>query len=198
MRQFNALIGKGVSRVASGELGRQMGFTASQIRQDFNCFGGFGQQGYGYNVHQLRDGIAEVLGMNTITKAVLVGAGNMGRALIKNFHFEECGCTLLAAFDVAPELIGRNIAGTPILSSEEMESFISEHDVDVAILTLSRSMAEAVARRVSAAGVRGIWNITGTDITVPEGNTIIEEVHLSDSLLTLCYYLKDADKENGS
>lgn len=166
-----------------------MGLTASQIRQDFNCFGNFGQQGYGYNVRELRGGIAEALGAEDDRTAVVVGAGNLGRALIANFRFGECGCRLAAAFDVSPALAGRSIAGTPVLPAGELERFVRENGVDVAVLTVPKGAAAEVAARLAACGVRGIWNFTGADVEAP--GAVVENVHFTDSLQALMYYLRN-------
>ena len=199
IRQLDLLIDMGVEKISSGELGRQMGLTASQIRQDLNCFGGFGQQGYGYNTVQLRDGIAAALGMDRELKAIVIGAGNLGHALIANFRFGECGAKLIAAFDIADNLVGNVLKGTPVYHADTLPDFLDKNEVDVAVLTLPKSAADAAAQLVMQKGVRGIWNFTGIDLSIDEGEgqVVVENVHLSDSLLTLGYYLRsDAeDKE---
>lgn len=195
IRQLDLLAASGVEKVSSGELGAQMSLTASQIRQDLNCFGGFGQQGYGYNVRQLRDGIAQALGMDQKLGAIVIGAGNLGHALISNFHFEDCGVTLLSAFDVAPDLVGTAINGTVVRHSRDLENFIKLNKVDVAVLTLPQSEADATAESVVEWGVRGIWNFTGVDLDLAGTDVKVENVHLSDSMLTLGYYLRGGEKE---
>ncbi|MBQ1768429.1 MAG: redox-sensing transcriptional repressor Rex, partial [Oscillospiraceae bacterium] len=145
IRYLDLLASEGVQKVSSGELGSIMGITASQIRQDLNCFGGFGQQGYGYNVAQLRDGIAAALGMGDRLRAVIIGLGNLGKALALNFRFEECGAELVAAFDVDPDKVGKSIGAVPVLHVSELESFIRDNAVDVAVLTLPQSMADGAA-----------------------------------------------------
>lgn len=190
LHRLDLMARQGTEKTSSGDLGARMGLTASQIRQDLNCFGGFGQQGYGYNVKQLRDGVASVLGIDRSLTAVVIGAGNLGRALIANFNFAECGFELIAAFDLDPARIGTVISGTTILSGDELESFLKEHRPDVAVLTLTRSRAPEVARLCAESGVRGIWNFTGIDIDADLRGTIVENVHLSDSLLTLGFYLR--------
>lgn len=196
IRYLDLLASEGVQKVSSGELGSIMGITASQIRQDLNCFGGFGQQGYGYNVAQLRDGIAAALGMGDRLRAVIIGLGNLGKALALNFRFEECGVELVAAFDVDPDKVGKSIGAVPVLHVSELESFIRDNAVDVAVLTLPQSMADGAAACAVGAGVRGIWNFTGKDLGMELPGTSIENVHLSDSLLTLGYYLRsDGGKE---
>lgn len=177
-------------KVSSRQLGELMGLTASQIRQDFNCFGGFGQQGYGYNVHQLKIGIAGVLGVEEPLTAVVIGAGNLGRAIISNFNFGECGFSLTAAFDTSPELIGATIAGVPVLDVSRLGEYLAAEGADLAVLTLPKKFVNDAAKIASDAGVRGIWNFTGIDIDADLGDTIVEDVHLSDSLLTLGYYMR--------
>lgn len=190
LRRLDALAAAGVEKISSGELGRQMGLTASQIRQDLNCFGGFGQQGYGYNVLQLREGIAAALGVGHPLTAIIIGVGNLGRALMVNFGFAECGVTLTAAFDVAEGLVGRTLGGLTVRHAAELESYLAEHPVDVAILTLPRRYAQQAAELCEKKGVRGLWNFTGADVDVPEREVCLENVHLSDSMLTLGYYLR--------
>lgn len=195
IRQLDVLSAAGVEKISSGELGRQMGLTASQIRQDLNCFGGFGQQGYGYNVKQLRDGIAGALGMDKNLNAIVIGAGNFGHAIISNFKFEECGATLVAAFDVSPELVGTIISGTPVYHAEGLGKFIESNEVDVAVLTLPQSEADSTAEVLIRCGVKGIWNFTGMDLDIEDEETVVENVHLSDSLLTMGYYLRNGDEK---
>lgn len=193
LRRVDALVAAEREKISSGELGKIMGLTASQIRQDLNCFGGFGQQGYGYNVAQLRSGIQGALGTEKVLKAVVVGAGNLGSALITNFHFAECGVTLMAAFDVDPKLVGTKMGDTPIYHADTLENYIRENAVDLAVLTLSRTAAESTAELVAKCGVRGIWNFTGVDL---DGRgALVENVHLSDSLLTLGYYVRSQTEE---
>ena len=190
LRRLDWLEKRQVEKVSSNELGSQMGLTASQIRQDLNCFGGFGQQGYGYNVRQLKENIGEVLGLSEPLTCVVVGAGNLGHALISNFRFSECGFKLAAAFDTAPGLIGKEVAGTPILDAAGLGKYLKEHQVDVGVLTLPQAHTVDTALLMAASGVRGIWNFTGIDIYEDLGNTLVENVHLSDSLLSLGYYLR--------
>ncbi len=186
-----------VEKVSSRELGTLMGLTASQIRQDFNCFGGFGQQGYGYNVRQLKAGISDVLGVGDTLTAVVIGAGNLGRALMSNFHFDECGFRLAAAFDTSPALIGAEINGVKVLDAAELGPYLASHRVDVAVLTLTKKYAPESAKLAAEHGVRGIWNFTSIDLDVDLGDTIIEDVHLSDSLLNLGYYLRGRGDQRG-
>ena len=195
LRRLKLLDRQEVEKVSSTGLGELMGLTASQIRQDFNCFGGFGQQGYGYNVKQLRDGIGGILGVDKPLTVIVVGAGNLGRALIANFHFASYGFTLAAAFDTSPALVGTSLAGTPILDGSRLDTYLSENRVDVAVLTLPKAFASSTAKLLASHGVRGIWNFTGIDIDADLGDTVVEDVHLSDSLLTLGYYLRGKQEQ---
>lgn len=189
LRKLEELGENGVERVSSGELGKQMGLTPSQIRQDFSCFGEFGQQGYGYNVETLRDQISTILGMKRSFSVVIVGAGNLGHALIGNFEFVGHGFRLLAAFDISPELVGTAIAGVDILSMDALPDYVRENSVDIAVLTVSRENANRVARQLADCGVRAIWNFTNLELDVGESGILVEDIHFSDSLLTLGYYL---------
>lgn len=169
-----------------------MGLTPSQIRQDFSCFGEFGQQGYGYNVVALRGEVAKILGMDRQYTAVLVGVGNIGRALIENFCFEQYGFTLKAAFDVNPELIGQEMHGITVHDFTDLDSILAELKPDVAVLCVPKSMANAVANEISALGVHSIWNFTNTELQIQDADPIIENIHFSDSLLALGYYLSES------
>ncbi len=196
LRRLTLMERQGVERTSSGDLGERMGLTASQIRQDFNCFGGFGQQGYGYRVCDLKNGISSVLGLERTLTAVVIGAGNLGRALMANFNFAECGFELIAAFDTDPRLVGTELHGTKILDAAALEEYLSSHRVDAAVLTLPKRHAREAALTACRWGVRGIWNFTGIDIDADLGDTVVENVHLSDSLLTMGYYLRGANKED--
>lgn len=176
----------GIERISSMELAKRMSVTASQIRQDFNCFGGFGQQGYGYNVEQLYLAIGDILGLNQGHKTVIIGAGNLGHA-IANYHgFEKRGFTLVGIFDSNKEIIGSTINGITVKHTDEMEKEFISLAPDIAILTVPKSAAQDVAERVCALGVRGIWNFSHKELSVPDG-VAIENVHLSDSLMTLSH-----------
>ena len=164
LRKLDDLSAAGVERISSGELGRQMGLTPSQIRQDFSCFGEFGQQGYGYNVVALRGEIAKILGMDRNYTAVLVGTGNIGRALVENFSFEEYGCTLKAAFDINPEVVGKRFRDIQVYDFNNLSGVLTELKPDVAVLCVPKSMANSVAKEIVASGVRAIWNFTNTEL----------------------------------
>ena len=164
-----------------------MGITASQIRQDLSCFGEFGQQGYGYNVDELRGEIGRILGVDQSHRIIVVGVGNLGRALIQNFRFNDTGFLLEAAFDVSPALVGTDIAGVPVLDTTELERFVPEHKPDVAVLTVPRAAAQQMADRLIGLGVRGFWNFTNVELSSQAENVRFEDVHFADSLLTLSY-----------
>ena len=171
-RHLNELNQAGVVRISSSALGKSMGLTASQIRQDLSCFGEFGQQGYGYNVDNLLNEIVDILGMNRGHTAVILGVGNLGRALIENFNFGWSGFHLNAAFDVRPEVVGQIMAGTPIFHIDQLENYLREH-------------------RLVKSGVKGIWNFTNTELNIREEGIFIENVHFSDSLQTLSYLISE-------
>ena len=191
VRKLDDLAAHGVTRISSGELGRQMGLTPSQIRQDFSYFGEFGQQGYGYNVELLRDEIAGILGTKRGFRAIVVGVGNLGHALLENFDFAGNGFTVVGAFDIDPELIGTELCGQPILPGLELPQFLQANPVDVAVLTVSRSEARSVAKVLARGGVRAIWNFTNRELDLGELDVVVENIHFSDSLLCLSYYLSE-------
>ena len=169
-----------------------MGLTASQIRQDLSCFGGFGQQGYGYNVERLRSEVADILGMNNHHTVVILGAGNLGRALIENFPFRASGFRLVAAFDVDPVLVGTRLGGVPVYHIDMLENYMNEHKVNVAVLTVPASVAKESAVTLMSCGVEGIWNFTNVEIPRAGHEEVkIENVHFADSLLTLSYMISE-------
>ena len=159
----------GITRISSGTLAERMGLTASQVRQDFNCFGGFGQQGYGYNVAELRAAIAGIMRIDRDRRAIIVGAGNLGKALMTNFNFTKYGVRLVAAFDSNPLLIGTEIAGVPVYSCRKLEEVLEKDRPEIAILTLPKLHARAAAQRLIAGGIKGIWNFTSIDASDPGG-----------------------------
>ena len=178
---------RGTIRISSSTLGEKMGITASQIRQDLSCFGEFGQQGYGYNVDELRSEIGHILGVNSSHSIIIVGVGNLGHALMQNFRFREAGFRLQAAFDISPALIGTQVAGTPILNMTELERFVSANRPDVAVLTVPHTVAQSTADRLIGLGIRGFWNFTNVELTSEAPDVQFEDVHFADSLLTLSY-----------
>ena len=190
-RYLDELYNKGVVRISSNSLGNKMGITASQIRQDLSCFGEFGQQGYGYNVGELRAEVGHILGVDNQHSVIIVGVGNLGHALMQNFRFLESGFSLDAAFDVSPALIGSKVAGVPVLSMDEIETYVREHSVDVAVLTVPHSVAQLTADRLITAGVRGFWNFTNVELSSEVEDVRFEDVHFADSLLTLSYRISE-------
>ena len=189
-RFLGELLREGRGRISSSELSKIMGVTASQIRQDLNCFGGFGQQGYGYNIEYLYSKISELLGVDEGFTAVIVGAGNLGKALAASRMFERRGVKKLALFDVDKNIIGTEIYGLPVYSIDDLHDFCTENNVDIGVLTVPKDAAHRVAATLVIAGVRGIWNYSSTELQVPECGVIIENIHLGDSLMTLCYEMK--------
>ena len=186
-RQLTDLCNRGVVRISSHSLGQEMNITASQIRQDFSCFGEFGQQGYGYNVEELRAEIGHILGVDNNHHLVMIGVGNLGHALLQNFPFSHTGFTVDAAFDVSPTVIGTSVNGVPIYSMNDLDSFIREHSVDVVVLTIPQSVAQDTANRLIDLGVRGFWNFTNVELSSPSPDVKFENIHFADSLLTLSY-----------
>ena len=190
-RFLGELLRKNQLRISSAELSELMDVTASQIRQDLNCFGGFGQQGYGYNVKYLYEQIGNLLGTQENYNAIILGAGNLGRALVNSHMFERRGVTRIAMFDVDPKVIGQTIAGLPVYSMDELERFCEENRVDIGVLTTPKDAAVEVAKRLIDAGVEGIWNFSNMEITLPRRSPVrIENMHMGDSLMLLCYALK--------
>lgn len=195
-RYLGELKDEGVERISSQDLSELMQVTASQIRQDFNNFGGFGQQGYGYNVEYLYDEIGKILGLDKQHNFVIIGAGNLGRALGNYMNFERRGFMFKGMFDRDPELVGRDVRGIKIRPMEELESFIRENDIDIAVLTIPKNSAVEVVDRLVKTQIRAIWNFAHMDLDVPEGIQV-ENVHLSDSLMKLSYNINRYMKERG-
>ena len=194
-RYLRELIRNGKMRISSGELSKMMNVTASQIRQDLNCFGGFGQQGYGYNVKYLYAKISEILGVNCNFKAIIVGAGNLGRALVRNPMFTKRGVSTVAMFDIDKSLIGSTVAGVSVHSMEDLEDFCRDNAIDIAVLTLPKECAQEITERLAEAGVCGFWNFTGKELEMADGDIKVVNVHLGDSLMTLCYELNQLRDE---
>lgn len=198
LRKLDELNSEGVSRISSGELGRQLGLTPSQIRQDFSCFGEFGQQGYGYNVVALRNEISSILGMDRGFKAILIGVGNIGRGLMENFSFSEWGFSLEAAFDVKKELIGTQMNGIKILDVNDIPAFLAENHIDVAVLCVPKSVAIPSTKTLTDNGISAIWNFTNVELTEPNSPILVENMHFSDSLLSLSYFVSDGINEENA
>ena len=185
-RHLGELMEEGVERISSNDLSIRMKVTASQIRQDLNNFGGFGQQGYGYNVKYLYSEIAKILGVDRQHNLIIIGAGNLGQAIANYANFERRGFLIKGMFDINPRLIGRVVRGVEILGVENLEKFIVDHDVQIAALTIPKTKAPEIADRLVAAGIKAIWNFAHTDLVVPD-DVVVENVHLSESLMRLSY-----------
>ncbi len=189
---FDKLMANGIFRTSSYQISDLLGLTASQVRQDFNCFGAFGQQGYGYDVAALRAQIADILGMNRGYTAVLVGAGNIGHALIEDFNFSEWGVTLTRAFDGDPHISGKDICGIHVSPIEELPNYLRTNRPEIAVLALPKEAAKPSAELLIENGVKAIWNFTNEDLVEPENPVIVENIHFSDSLLALSYFVTAA------
>ena len=186
-RQLTDLCARGIVRTSSHALGQEMNITASQIRQDFSCFGEFGQQGYGYNVEELRSEIGHILGVDNDNHLVIVGVGNLGRAILHNFPFESVGFTVDASFDVDSSVIGSSINSVPVYSTDDLDTYIKHHPVDVVVLTIPQAVAQDTANRLIALGVKGFWNFTNMELTSSDPAVKFENIHFADSLLALSY-----------
>ena len=176
-----------ISKISSRELSERMHLTASQIRQDLNCFGGFGQQGYGYNVSELRKEIGRILGVDKHRKTILIGAGNLGTALAVHINFEKSGCSLIGIFDSNKKIVGNPLGKLTITDIDNLEKFCRENKPEVAVLCIPKSVTKEIVDRLTELGVRSFWNFSHYDINVEHKNIIVENVHLGDSLLTLSY-----------
>ena len=192
-RYLEELKKMGIVRISSKELSVRMGLTASQIRQDFNCFGGFGQQGYGYNIEQLYNEIGNILGINNSSKAILIGAGNLGHAIATHLNFQNKGFELISIFDNNPEVVGTTVGGLVVLSSDDLEDFCKKEKPDIAILCIPAEYAAENADKLVSLGIKGFWNFTQYDLVHRYENVAVENVHLGDSLMTLCYQVKEID-----
>lgn len=192
-RYLGELRDEGIERVSSQELSDIMQVTASQIRQDLNNFGGFGQQGYGYNVGYLYDEIGKILGLNKEHNLIIVGAGHLGQALVNYTNFARRGFIFRGIFDSDTSIHGTLIGGIAVRPMEEMERFVKENDIDIAVLTIPKNSAVEVAEQLVSYGIKGIWNFAHVDLHVPE-DIQVESVHLSDSLMKLSYNLASRDE----
>ena len=186
-RYLGELLEDGVERISSNDLSKRMNVTASQIRQDLNNFGGFGQQGYGYNVKFLYEGIGKILGLNQKHNIIVIGAGNLGQALANYVKFEKLGFVITALFDVNPALEGVTVRGIKIHMLDELEDYCKNHVVDIAALTMPKEKADAIANRLVNLGIQAIWNFAHVDLELIDKDVVVENVHLSDSLMQLSY-----------
>lgn len=194
-RFISGLISKGIERISSKELSQKMGLTASQIRQDLNCFGGFGQQGYGYNLVVLKEEIGKILGLEEKVNAIIVGAGNIGKAVGRRMDFESAGFEVVGIFDNNEEVVGKQIRDFSVASTDTMQSFCEQNNVKAAIVCVSDESAESVVQNLISLGIRIFWNFTHYDIQIhnPDKTLAVENVHLNDSLMTLRYLAKDIE-----
>lgn len=193
-RYLGELKDEGVERISSQDLSVLMKITASQIRRDFNNFGGFGQQGYGYNVEYLYDEIGRILGLNRQHSFIIVGAGNLGRALGNYMNFERRGFIFKGMFDKDPALFGEKVRGVEVMPMEKLDSFVRENNIDIAVLTIPKAGAEETAKRLVQNGIKAIWNFAHVDLNIPE-EIQVENVHLSDSLMKLSYNIDRYEHE---
>ena len=190
-RFLEELLNEGVEKVSSSQLAERMRSTASQIRQDLNCFGGFGQQGYGYNVAELRSEIGAILHLNGKRRVILIGAGNLGRAVAAHIDFSQYGCELIGVFDRDKQLLGLNIAGLKICSTDVLRDFCVENKPDMAVLCIPRESAGDTVKLLAECGVGAFWNFSHYDIQGDYPNAAVENVHLTDSLMTLSYAMEN-------
>ena len=186
-RYLDDLYNKGVVRISSNSLGSKMDITASQIRQDLSCFGEFGQQGYGYNVAELRSEIGHILGIDKGHRLIISGVGHLGHALLQNFDFEKVGFHVDTAFDISPALIGTSIHDVTIRSMDELEQYVAENQPNVAVLTVPQHVAQPMASRLIDLGIKGFWNFTNVELSTEVPGVFFEDVHFVDTLLTLSY-----------
>ena len=193
-RYLGDLLENDITRISSKELSAKMSITASQIRQDLNNFGGFGQQGYGYNVEYLYNEIKKILGLDKVYNLIVVGGGNIGQALVNYANFEKRGFVITAVFDVNPRLVGMTIRGIEVCDVDQMEHFVKNNKVDVAILTLPRSQASKVANNLASWGIKGFWNFSHVDLDIV-GDVKVQNVHLTDSLMTLFYKINEVETD---
>ena len=192
-RYLKELMSNDVDRISSKEFSEKIGFTASQIRQDLNCFGDFGQQGYGYNVKDLYNKICEILGLDREYNTIIIGAGNLGQAVANYMNFDKLGFKLKGIFDINPKLIGLKIRDIEIMDTDYLDKFLKESKVDIAILCVPKNSAQRITDVLIDGGVQGLWNFAPVDLVVPE-NIIVENVHLSESMLTLIYQLHSKEQ----
>lgn len=190
-RYLGELLENDVVRISSKELSVRMGVTASQIRQDLNNFGGFGQQGYGYNVESLYNEVAKILGLESHYSVVIIGSGNLGQALANYTDFEKRGFVVKGMFDVNPRLVGISVRGIEVRDMGEMKDFVLENHIDIAVLTVPKTKAPMIANDLSESGIKGIWNFAPVDLALKDSKVVVENVHLSESMMTLSYRIKE-------
>ena len=191
-RYLGDLVDNGITRISSKDLSRRMNVTASQIRQDLNNFGCFGQQGYGYNVKLLYEEIKKILGIDKQYNLVIIGAGNIGQSLVNYVNFQKRGFNFIAMFDINPKLIGMTIRGIEIYDIDTLEDFLKTHNIDIVVLTLPKNNAVKVSKIIIDCGIRGIWNFSHVDLKKPP-NVVVENIHNTESMMTLSYKLNNKD-----
>lgn len=194
-RFIGELVKQGTVRISSGELAEKMSLTASQIRQDLNCFGGFGQQGYGYNLVELQEEIGKILGVKQGYRTVLIGAGNLGRAIATHMDFTEYGCSLVGIFDIDEKKAGSKVAGLTVNHVSEMESFFKKELPQIAILCIPKTAAQELADKLVSLGIKAFWNFSHYDIKISHKDVVVENVHLGDSIMMLSYALTNSENE---
>ncbi len=190
-RFLSELNDQNIDKISSTKLAQIMNVTASQVRQDLNCFGGFGQQGYGYSVSQLKEEIKNILGLNNDYKAILIGAGNLGKAVAMHMNFEKLGFELIACFDNNEQKVGTKINGITVKNETELDDFCNKNHIDTAFLCIPRVCVENVLDKLYSHGIKNYWNFSHYDINARYNDTLVENVHLSDSLMTLCYRMNN-------
>ena len=195
-RYLRELLHHDILRISSSELSEMMNVTASQIRQDLNCFGGFGQQGYGYNVKYLYGKISDILGVSSNFNAVIIGAGNLGHAIAGSNMFEHRNMNLIGIFDVAPAIIGKKIADYRVMDMAELPAFAKKRPIDIAILTVPKEFAQETAQTIANIGIKGLWNFTSTELDLKVHGIMVENVHMGDSLMRLLYEINNNEQLN--
>ena len=195
-RYLRELLHHDILRISSSELSEMMNVTASQIRQDLNCFGGFGQQGYGYNVKYLYGKISDILGVSSNFNAVIIGAGNLGHAIAGSNMFEHRNMNLIGIFDVAPAIIGKKIANYTVMDMADLPAFAKKRPIDIAILTVPKEFAQETAQTLANIGIRGLWNFTSTELDLKVHGIMVENVHMGDSLMRLMYEINNNEQLN--
>ena len=195
-RYLRELLHHDILRISSSELSEMMNVTASQIRQDLNCFGGFGQQGYGYNVKYLYGKISDILGVSSNFNAVIIGAGNLGHAIAGSNMFEHRNMNLIGIFDVSPAIIGKKIANYTVMDMADLPAFAKKRPIDIAILTVPKEFAQETAQAIANIGIRGLWNFTSTELDLKIHGIMVENVHMGDSLMRLMYEINNNEQLN--
>ena len=195
-RYLRELLHHDILRISSSELSEMMNVTASRIRQDLNCFGGFGQQGYGYNVKYLYGKISDILGVSSNFNAVIIGAGNLGHAIAGSNMFEHRNMNLIGIFDVAPAIIGKKIADYRVMDMAEFPAFAKKRPIDIAILTVPKEFAQETAQTIANIGIKGLWNFTSTELDLKVHGIMVENVHMGDSLMRLMYEINNNEQLN--